>query len=211
MSTWTAADIEKEYAFLVDPSRRWDLACKSAAASVVQCEAPAHRSKLGHPLSHLLDGSCAGPVQIFDAWEVAGHASRETGLYYWQKFPDGDVLGDNDHAIGLLQINIDFNAHIVGLEKPAVNLQHGTLLLAQFGDELVIRHGVEYSATYWPQLVRAAYNAGADGAVDGLLNHGGNPDWHTAPGGKRGNPPGDYGQDVLNRAAAFKALWGSSN
>jgi|SRR5580704_15305222 hypothetical protein len=211
MSTWTPKDIQNEYAFMQDPSRRWDLLCVSAASSVVRCGTPAHQGKLGHPLSHLLNSDCLSPITIFNPWDVAGHASRETGLYFWEKYPAGNVPGDNDRAIGLLQINLNFNAHVTGLEKPAVNLPNGTLILAQFGDELELRQQVDVTASYWPRLVRAAYNAGVAGALDGLLNHGGNPDWHTAVGGKKGNPPGDYGQDVLNRAAAFKLLFESDS
>ncbi|MGH9828136.1 MAG: hypothetical protein ACREDR_33350, partial [Blastocatellia bacterium] len=160
---WTDQDILHEYNFMKDPARRWDLLCVKAASDVVVCSLPAHMSKLAHPLSHIKTADCVNPAPLFKPWHIAGHASRETGLHFWRKFPTGEVAGDRGRALGLLQVNVDFHAHVDGLEKPEINLRIGTLTLAEFADQLALRPNVDTAADYWTKLIRSAYNAGVKG------------------------------------------------
>jgi hypothetical protein len=204
VETWTPETIAAEYAFM--KSKGWDKLCIAASSAVVKCDLPAHHVGFGLSPAHIRTPDCTNPIRVFQPWEVAGHASRETGLYFWRKYPDGKVPGDNERAWGLLQINLNWQPNMPNLKDPAVNLTQGTLILAEYADQMSVHSGVDTTAAYWPQMIGSAYNAGTRGAILGLTGYQ-NPDWFCAEGGKKGNPPGDYGQDRLNRSAAYKPLF----
>ena len=128
-------------------------------------------------------------------WLAIG--SRETNLT--------NELGDGNHGVGYVQV--DVRSHEIARQmkadgtwktQPGKLLDYGAALLAQ-NHAAVLKQlpGIDAHGAW--KVACSAYNTGLDRAIEDSRDHGDSD---------RRTTGGDYGADVLNRAATFAQLLG---
>jgi hypothetical protein len=129
---------------------------------------------------------------------IAGIISRESGAGL---LLDQSGLGDFGHGHGLMQIDDQsfgpwLESH--DWKNPLVNIRKGVDILLDKKAEvtrLAKDRGLRPSAGDLLTWSVSAYNAGADHAIDGVIDHGRSDAYTTG---------GDYAGDVLARAAYYR-------
>jgi soluble lytic murein transglycosylase-like protein len=182
---------------LADPSlsRFPDSSLDPKDTRASQLDAAAHANAMSlykRPIMAVAQSTGVDPALI------AGILSRESGAGL---LLDANGLGDGGHGYGLMQIDDGSYKSWLGTHdwrNPLVNIRKGVSVLLDKRAELIDlarASGVHPSVGDLLTWTVSAYNAGADGAFDGVLDHDRSDAFTTG---------GNYAADVLARTAYYR-------